>query len=156
VSDISEGRFDTGIQWIWRPAGIFHLGQNVAASQATIVTVALSTFGTWVRVDWASVNIDFSVLDVTAMAQLVIDFDDETYVPFLSVSAWIDSNIDIEVAGVGVSTPVYPLSRTKQTSLPFVLGRPVHIALRGQHGGLGDSTIAGTVALSTSLGIPPN
>lgn len=141
------GRFDTGTEWLWRPLGTFHWGQNVAAGQHTIVTVAPSTFGNWVRVDYASVNLDFSPLDLTAMGQLVLELADSTYVPFLSVTARVDSGV--------ADVPTYGLAFSEQLSLPFVLGFAAHIAIRGQAGGLNDSTIAGTVSLSGAYGPPP-
>jgi hypothetical protein len=145
VSDWAGPRFDSGHDFAWYPVGTFHHGQNVNAAQTTIATLGLTTMGLWIRVDYASVNIDFSVLDVMAMGQLVMDFGDEVYVPFLSIAA--------EITLYETEIPIYPFSKTAQLALPFIIAPGAHIALRGQSGGLGDSTIAGTVSLSASAGL---
>jgi hypothetical protein len=144
---VGTGTFDAGHELVFHPIGVNSATQNVAAASALVMDLNPAAFAGYnlIRVDWASVLLEFDPTDLDAEAQLCFVYPlVPATIPFLSASA------HIETAGVtltwlpGVST---------QLLLPFYNQSNIQVNLRGNSGGAHASTITGHVAIS-GAGVP--
>jgi hypothetical protein len=140
-------RFDTGHDLQWLPAGLYSVGLNIAAGPSLVCGFASTDGRLYVRVDWASVNLDFSVLDLQATAQLIYGTGAiSTWIPFLSVSAHVMTTV--------ADAPIIDPAVSAQLTQPIYSAAVGGIGIRGAGAALGDSTMSATVSLSMAYGIP--
>jgi hypothetical protein len=145
---LSFPRFDTGQQLCWLPLGVYPAGQNLGASELTLVDLNPSG-GIYYRIDYASLTLRWlNILDLEIWAEMVITTGAGTNVPMLSLSQWYAAT-DLEL----------PLNQgqdiTAQLSLPFYVNAETTISIRGGSGGTTSGNYAGIVAVSYAYAFLP-
>lgn len=147
-----QGRFDTGHNLSWLPAGTYHLNQSAGAADGLVFNVSSVPPSGFVRLDYASVVACGSVLDICTGAALLWGDAVDNYVELLAAAISPSAETLVDVLGSGTSVPVSPPYACTQLSTPFILPGPGHFHLRGTFNGAGTSKVAATVSLSVSLG----
>lgn len=142
-------RFDAGAGYSFQPAGMFHHFMGAGDAEYNIVTLAPSTFGPWIRVDYASVGLSADAGDFHMGAVLTLGDIDDNYVPLIAVG--LSPTIELTEALVGV--PFAPFYACQQLTVPFVIPAGGHIHLHGQAGPSGATSVWGTVILSSSFNV---
>jgi hypothetical protein len=146
---MGTGDFDTGSVWKWFPLGVYSLSQAISAPRAPVIGVGPGT-ARMVRVDFASILLDYDGGDGNASGQLEISGDSPPpYYPFLNVAGYTPFYMET-IDGIGTQIPslMYQNKWLSQTSNPFYTAVPFTIWLVGESGLFAASTIAASVGLS--------
>ncbi len=138
-------RFDTGIDTQWQPDTVVNLSMNIGAAYTPLLVFDPYTFPLTpgsLLVKYASVDINFSIGDVSAGASLYLSHGiGGIPVPFISTSCFISTSGTIARS-------------SGQLSLPFQLSEVCEIGLQGGAALLNGSVISATVIYGFSFDPP--
>jgi hypothetical protein len=136
-------RFDSGHTLVFHRPEVWQLAQPIGHSVGVVYSHPPDALPGLVRVDYASVLINFALLDLSAHAALYLRTD--------------PAGPDIAFLGVCASTTGSNNGQmwTAQLSLPFYCAsEDFQIRLLGGSSGTASSAITGTVCISTAMAMP--
>jgi hypothetical protein len=128
----------------WQPLGVNSAAGNIADPPQDVIDLTPSHYNyDVVRVDWASVYLKFTPLDLSAVAELCFRYTVEGGLlrPFLSIGQVFSTG---ETGGSSDSP-----GQSAQLSVPFYNTGGLFIVLRGESPGpIHDSTMGGHASIS--------